>query len=118
MPGRVRLTIDLLEHLARTPPQGDKEDALPVQLREFFVSGQLRIEHQFGGQLPAMLFPEADKLENLASLLALGDAGIGIAQNALRGVASQENQNPLLRATAAGYIVFSNGSSVELAGTL
>jgi len=53
-----------------------------------------------------MLLPEAHELEDLVGLFAFGHSGIGIAQNPLLGIARQEDQNSLLRAAAAGNIVF------------
>jgi hypothetical protein len=69
------------------------------------VSGQLRIEHQFGGEFTGVLFPKPDELENLVGLFAFGNPGIGVAQNALSSVARQKDQDPLLRAAAAANIV-------------
>ena len=38
-------------------------------------------------------------------LLGLGNAGVGVAEDALLGIAGQEDQNALLAAAAAGNIV-------------
>ena len=80
-----------------------------VQFRKVLVGGQLGIEHQFGGRLAGVLLPEAHELEDLLRLLVLGHTGIGVAQDALLGIASQEDQNPLLGAAAAGNVVFFQG---------
>src|SRR5437879_1782090 len=72
----------------------------------FFVGGQLRVENQFGGRFTGVLLPEPYELENLIGLLAFCHTGVGVAQNSLFGIARQEDQNPLLRAAAAGNIVF------------
>ena len=69
----------------------------------------MRIENQFGGHVAGVLLPEPDELENLAGLLGFGHTGVGIAQNPLFGIARQEDQNPLLRAAAAGNIVLFQG---------
>src|ERR1039458_1129904 len=50
-PGGIRLTVDVLQHLARTPAQGDEADAFPIQLRKLLVGGELRVKNQFGGRL-------------------------------------------------------------------
>jgi len=55
----------------------------------------LRVKNQFGGRLAGVLVPEPYELENLVGLLAFGDTGVGIAQNPLFGVASQEDQDPV-----------------------
>jgi hypothetical protein len=73
-PGRVRLAVDLLKHLSRTPAQGDETNALPIQFRQLLISGQLRVENQFGREFAGMLFPEPDKLQNLVRLLVFGDS--------------------------------------------
>ena len=106
LPGRIRLTVDLLQHLARASTQGDEEDPFPVQLRKFPISGQLRVKNQLGGQLASTLLPKPNELENLVRLLVLGHARIGVAHDPLFGIAGQEDQNALLGAAAAGNIVF------------
>jgi hypothetical protein len=99
------LTVDLAQHLVGTSTQGDETDSFSIQLRKLFVGGQLRGENQFGGCVAGVLLPEPYELEDLVGLLAFGYTGTGIAQNPLLGIASQEDQNPLLGAAAAGNIV-------------
>ena len=103
------MTIDLAQHLVRTPAQGDEADPFPIQLRKLLVGGQLRVKNQFGGRLAGVLLPEPYELEDLVGLLAFGYPGVGIAQNPLLGIARQEDQNPLLGAAAAGNIVLFQG---------
>jgi len=69
----------------------------------------LRVENQFGGRFAGVLLPEPNKLENLVGLFFFGHTGVGIAQNPLCGIASQEDQNPLWGAAAAGNIVLFQG---------
>src|SRR6266851_3110993 len=71
-PGRIRLTVDLAQHLIGTPTQGEEGNPFSVQLRKFLVRGQLRVENQFGGRLAGVLLPEPYELENLVGLLAFG----------------------------------------------
>src|SRR5260370_33285678 len=90
-PGRVRLAVDLLKHLSRTPAQGDETNALPIQFRQLLISGQLRVENQFGREFAGMLFPEPDKLQNPVRLLVFGAARVGIAPDPLLYFAGQEH---------------------------
>jgi hypothetical protein len=48
--------------------------------------GQLRVEHQFGWVLSSLLVPESDEPLNLVGLISLGDAGMGVAQDAVAGI--------------------------------
>ena len=106
LPGRIRLTVDLTQHLLRAPAQGDEADPFPIQFRKLRVGGELRVENQFGRWFAGVLLPKPYELENLVGLLAFGHTSVGIAQNPLLGIACQEDQNPLLGAAAAGNIVF------------
>ena len=56
--------------------------------------------------MPSVAFPELDRPRNLIRLLRFGNAGVGLAEHALLGVARQKHQNALLAAAAAGNVVF------------
>ena len=57
------------------------------------------------GGLPGPLLPELHEPQDLVGLLRLGDAGMGIAEDALGGIAGEEDQDALLAAAAAGDVV-------------
>src|SRR5262249_32628558 len=71
----------------------------PVEIR---VGGQARVEDQFLRRRAGLLLPEIDEAQDLPGLLGLGDAGPGVAEDALAGVPGQEGQDALLAAAAAG----------------
>ena len=68
----------------------------------------MRVEDQFGRGLARAGLPELDEAEDLVGLLGLGPTGVAVAQDALGGIAGQEDEDALLAATAAG-----NGVSFE-----
>jgi hypothetical protein len=75
----------------------------PVQVG---VGGQLGVEHQLNGKGARLLVPEIDEAEDFVCLLGLGDASVGIAENALGGITGQEGQNAFLAAAAPRDMVF------------
>ena len=76
-----------------------------VQPIQVGVGGQLRVEHQLGRMLPGLLVPELDEPQDLVGLLGLGYAGVGVAEDAVAGIAGQEGQDALLAAAASGDVV-------------
>ena len=105
-PGRGGQAPDAAQHAARAASEGDEANAALVQPVEVFVSGQLRIEDQLDGRTAGAFLPEVDEPQDLVGLLVFGDTGVGVAQDAGGGIAGQEDQDALLRTTAAGNIVF------------
>src|SRR5437867_6931499 len=70
------------------------------------IRSEAGVEYQFSGQQSSLLLPKVDKMQNLARLVGLGDSRACVAENALGGVARQENEDALLTPAAAGNVVF------------
>ena len=100
---------DLAEHFFGAPAQGHEQDATLVDFLEMLIGGEPGVKNQFRGQRSGLLLPEIDETQNLAGLLGFGNPGVGIAENALGGIARQENQDALLAPAAAGDVVFFQG---------
>ena len=108
-PRRGGAAPDRPQHGARATPQGHEADPTLIQAVEVGMRRQLRVEHQLGGDAPGPLLPERHELQDLVGLLRLGDAGIGIAEHALGGIAGEEDQDALLAAAPAGDVVLLQG---------
>src|SRR5262249_10204655 len=97
---------DAAEHRPRATPERQEADATLVQLVQVLVGGPLRIEDQFARWAAGAFLPELGDAEDLGRLLVLGDAGVGIAQDAGGGSAGQKNQDAVLGTAAARNVVF------------
>src|ERR671915_2162720 len=64
------------------PPDGDEPDAALIQFREFRVGRNLGIKVEPLGISACDLLPKLDKAHRLSGLIAPGQVGVGIAQDA------------------------------------
>ena len=63
------------------------------------------IEDRFCRQVPGAAHPELDEAQNLIGPLGFRNTGFSIAEHALRGIASQEDQHASRPQAAAGNVV-------------
>ena len=108
--------VNLLKHLRRPPPQGDEVHAHAVEFIQVGMGGQLRVEHQFLGQMPGPLLPECDEAQDLVVLLIFPQIAVGIAEHAGLRICRQKCQDPLLPPTPLGNIVFFDQGVVAVVG--
>jgi hypothetical protein len=115
-PSRNWLLIDLLKHLDRTSPEGDKGNPHPVEPIQMAIGRELGIKDQFLRKFPCPFLPELDESKDLLILLALSQLSIGIAEDPLLGILGQESQNPLLTAAPLSEIMFFHQSVFSVKG--
>src|SRR5437660_82105 len=99
-PRRGRPAPDVAQHPPGAAAQGEEADTTLVQAAQVGVGGQLGVEHPFLRRVPGLPLPESNELQDLVRLVVLGDAGMGVAQDPVTGVAGQEGQDALLAPTA------------------
>lgn len=112
--GGRRAAPDGAQHLLGAAAEGQKADALLVEPVEMSIGGQLRVEDQFLGRVAGVLPPEVDEVQDFVRLRRLGEAGLGVAQHALRGVPGQKDQDPLLASASAGHVVLLQGFRLRI----
>jgi hypothetical protein len=69
------------------------------------IGRQPGVKDQFLRKFPRSLLPELDESKDLCILFVLSQLSIGIAENPLLGILSQESQNSFLAATPLGHIM-------------
>jgi hypothetical protein len=76
----------------------------------------MRIEHQLGRVLPRLLVPELDESQDFVGLLELGNPGVGVAEDTMVSISSQERQDAILAATPPGNVVFFQWFRLAISG--
>jgi hypothetical protein len=115
-PGRGRTAEDLAQHAPGPATECQETNTPLVQPVQVGVGGQLRIEHQLGRVLPGLLAPELDESQDFVGLFDPGDSGMGIAEDTMASIASQERQDALLAATPSGDVVLFQGFRLGIGG--
>ena len=105
LPGRSGHGRHLGVERRRAPAQRDEGDAQLVELGEVCVGCELGIEHQVARALAVFFLPELDEPQDLVSLLALSQIGIGVAEDLAFGVLREEGEYGFAPLAAARHVV-------------
>jgi hypothetical protein len=86
-----------VEHLLGASPESDEPNVHFVESVEVRVGGQPRVEDQLLRKVSGSLLPEVDETEDLVGLVFLAQLAVGVAEDAVVGIAAQKGETPFWR---------------------